>query len=351
MNSSNDWKCHVHLVGSVPLQTAEEVFLVVAETVGARICRIPDGETGDRADWILHQRFVFDRHPAFERYEIPPDPRAPERKRFRYRLRAGQALPAAETLGPLGYAEAARASYDVFSRLKALRTIDSAARFQVTFPSPYDVIGFLVDHTIARDVLPAYRACLATELTRIADIIPHSELAVQWDIAHEFEYLASNAPVFLPSDRDEIIAELVRLGEIVPPAVELGYHCCYGDFNHRHFIEPTDVGDMVDVIYGVSAAIGRTVEFVHMPVPRDRSDDAYFAPFAGMRLRPETELFLGLVHNTDGLEGTLRRMKTARRFVPRFGVATECGLGRRPPETIPGLLRVHARAAAAMDGA
>ena len=26
----------------------------------------------------------------------------------------------------------------------------------------------------------------------------------------------------------------------------------------------------------------------------------------------------------------------------RFGVATECGMGRRPPETIPELLRIHA---------
>jgi len=29
-----------------------------------------------------------------------------------------------------------------------------------------------------------------------------------------------------------------------------------------------------------------------------------------------------------------------------FGVATECGLGRRPPETIPDLLRIHSEVAA-----
>jgi hypothetical protein len=82
-----------------------------------------------------------------------------------------------------------------------------------------------------------------------------------------------------------------------------------------------------------------------MPVPRDRTDDAYFAPLRNLKLRPETELYLGLVHMTDGVEGTRKRIETTRRFVPEFGVATECGLGRRPPETIPALLHIHAEVA------
>jgi hypothetical protein len=31
--------------------------------------------------------------------------------------------------------------------------------------------------------------------------------------------------------------------------------------------------------------------------------------------------------------------------VPAFGISTECGLGRRPPETVPGLLDLHAAVA------
>jgi len=30
------------------------------------------------------------------------------------------------------------------------------------------------------------------------------------------------------------------------PGVDLLYHLCYGDSNHRHVIEPTDMGDMVE---------------------------------------------------------------------------------------------------------
>jgi hypothetical protein len=82
-----------------------------------------------------------------------------------------------------------------------------------------------------------------------------------------------------------------------------------------------------------------------MPVPRDRSDDTYFAPLKRLKMKPETELCLGLVHHTDGLAGTQMRLATAERHVERFSIATECGFGRRDPATIPGLLRIHADAA------
>ncbi|HEX8826642.1 MAG TPA: hypothetical protein VF778_00880, partial [Xanthobacteraceae bacterium] len=59
-----------------------------------------------------------------------------------------------------------------------------------------------------------------------------------------------------------------------------------------------------------------------------------------------TELALGLVHMTGGLEGIKRRLGTARRHLPRFAIATECGFGRRDPATIPDLLRLHAAASA-----
>ena len=56
----------VHLVGSVPLGSAEEVFRRVAEVLGDRLRRIPDGETGPRSDWIGWQYPVFSSQPQFQ---------------------------------------------------------------------------------------------------------------------------------------------------------------------------------------------------------------------------------------------------------------------------------------------
>jgi hypothetical protein len=132
----------------------------------------------------------------------------------------------------------------------------------------------------------------------------------------------------------------------VPRGIELLYHFCYGDAGHRHVVEPTDMGDMVELANRLAAGIQRNIDLVHMPVPRDRSDEAYFEPLKKLKLRPETELCLGLVHYTDGIDGTRRRLATAEKFVRDFSIGTECGFGRRDPSTIPELLRIHAEAAA-----
>lgn len=124
----------------------------------------------------------------------------------------------------------------------------------------------------------------------------------------------------------------------------MGFHLCYGDAGGKHFKEPADTSLLVKIANAISAESPRPIQWIHMPVPRERDDSAYFAPLRNLKLRPETRLFLGLVHPGDGIEGTRRRMAMAERFVRDFGIATECGFGRRPPETVPELLRVHAEA-------
>src|ERR1051326_7203268 len=56
-----------------------------------------------------------------------------------------------------------------------------------------------------------------------------------------------------------------------------------------------------------------------MPMPRNWTDDAYFAPLRHLQLHPEKELYLGLVHFTDGVEGTRRRIKRSRRPLQILG--------------------------------
>ena len=85
------------------------------------------------------------------------------------------------------------------------------------------------------------------------------------------------------------------------------------------------------------------MQFIHMPVPIERDDDAYFAPFAGLELDPETEVFLGLVHHADGVDGAWRRIRAHSSTCPTFGVATECGIGRaHTTEEIEQLFDIHA---------
>jgi len=60
-----------------------------------------------------------------------------------------------------------------------------------------------------------------------------------------------------------------------------------------------------------------------------------------------TELYLGLVHAQDGVEGTKKRIAVAQKFVGNFGIASECGISRgRDPDLALKFIRTYAGAAA-----
>jgi hypothetical protein len=205
---------------------------------------------------------------------------------------------------------------------------------------------FLVD-ALHAPLDSIYNDALKREIDKIAAATPHDELAIQFDVASAvFARLQRSEPSGYGRSRTEMQETfsriLVALGNHVPPRIDLIYHLCYGDSGHKHVVEPTDMADMVEFANRVCRQIARPVQLIHMPVPRDRSDDAYFLPLRQLRLRPETELCLGLVHHTGGVEGTKRRLATASRHATRFSIATECGFGRRDPTTVPELLRIHA---------
>ena len=50
---------HVHFNGSVNLADAESVMREIASRVPSGLRRIPDGETGDRGNWIFFQLQKF----------------------------------------------------------------------------------------------------------------------------------------------------------------------------------------------------------------------------------------------------------------------------------------------------
>ena len=238
----------------------------------------------------------------------------------------------------------------MFKQLKDAGKIPAGTKFQVDLVPAHSVIWLFLVDALHAPIDPLYNEALKREIDKIAAAIPHHELAIQFDVASAvFARLERNEASSYGRSKaemqDTFATILVDLGNRVPADIDLLYHLCYGDSNHRHVIEPTDMGDMVEFANRVSRQIARPIQLIHMPVPRNRSDDAYFAPLQRLKLRSETELCLGLVHYTDGIEGTTQRLATAEKYADRFSVATECGFGRRDPATIPELLRIHAAVA------
>ncbi|MQA83735.1 MAG: hypothetical protein GEV03_03630 [Streptosporangiales bacterium] len=335
----------VHLCGSVPLESAEEVFRAVSETLGKYLTRLPDGETGERAGGIGWQASRFLHHPDLEVVPDEPDEEG-ERRSPKVRPRAG-VDPATVRFGRIGYADAARESWRVFGWLREEGVIPDGCRFQVNLPTPLAPIAAYVAEGQA-GLEPAYEAAVMGELAEISAIVPHDSLAFQWDAAVELAMLEGAYPGWFDDPaEDEIVRRLLRIGAFVPEDVPLGYHLCHWDARHEQFVAPADTSRLVAVANRLGDDLAHSLDWIHLPVPQDRDDDGYFSPLVALRRRPETQLYLGLVHLDDGLEGARRRISAAK-AVGDFGIAAECGLGRRPAEQVPDLLRLHAEVADAL---
>ena len=339
----------VHLVGSVPGQSAAGVFETVSAALGGRLKRIPDGETGPRADWITWLEPVFANSPALEKSgeEFRLHPTAPPRTR--YRLKPDRSIEDV-TFANLFYADIAERSYGDFARLKAEGKIPARCRFQIDLVPAHSVVWLYLQDDLHAPIDPIFNEALKREIDKIAARLPHNQIAIQFDVASAvFARLERNDKSSYGRSKAETQATfgriLVDLASHVPADIELLFHFCYGDSNHKHVVDPTDMSDMVTMANTLTEGIARPIELIHMPVPRDRSDDGYFAPLKTLRLKPDTQLCLGLVHHTDGAAGTRKRLAAAERVVRDFSIATECGFGRRRPETIPELLRIHAEVA------
>ena len=340
----------VHLIGSVPLADAATVFRTVAGALGPWLSRIPDGETGERRRWIYFQRLMLERHPAME-----PDPTIPP---FALRQWDGKLLremtllrfrPAIDPDGvtfETGYAAAARASYAIFRALRDAGAIPPGVRFQVCLPTPMASAYMYVSPGARAAYLPAYERALVQALQDIISGIPAADLAIQWDVCQEvlvYEGFFPDRPADVRSpDRRRAgtarssrarwgrdgLSPLLRLtrGRASGHAARHGHHG-----RHRQRLPPR-------------AGSARRIDFLHVPVPKDRTDAAYFQPLAGLRGFDDSTLYLGLIHHDDR-DGDLARIRAAQAVTPAFGVSSECGWGRTDPGRVPSLLESHRAAA------
>jgi hypothetical protein len=337
----------VHLIGSVPMADAETVFREVARELGPWLARIPDGETGTRHRWIWWQREMLLNHPAMELDPVTPPFELRQWDGVLVRttdwLRFRTGIDPATVTFDTGYAAAAIESYAVFRRLRDAGEIPAGVRFQVCLPTPMASGYMYVSPASLAAYLPVYERSLLAALKQIADAIPHRDLSIQWDVCQEVLIFEQYFPHRPDTYKAGIFAELARLGDAVPPDIECGYHLCYGSPRDAHLVMPKDAAILVEIANGLIEELKRPLDFLHLPVPPDRTDAAYYAPLRELGSPAGMTLYLGLIHHDDAA-GDQARIAAASQYAASFGVATECGWGRGDPEKIPDLLAAHRHA-------
>jgi hypothetical protein len=347
---------HVHFNGSVNLADAGSVMREIASRVPSGLRRIPDGETGDRGNWIFFQFQKFVQLP----WLVPAGPLDAAVGEYEQlpQLRLADGTDPAQAAWPdLGYADAYLESYKTFAALREQGVIPAGVRFQVEYPTPLaSISGYIVPEQ-QQTLLDSYEQAMFADLDRVLAAIPRDAVAVQWDVAVEFGVLEE---AFAPGGAqafDAIIAALARCIDQVPAGIPAGLHLCYGDYGHEHFIQPESLALQVRVLNAVTAAARRPVSFVSFTVPQYQREDSYFTPLAQLTAGPDTELNFALVpyHPAEQAPGTtgdqIRLIDAALEIGPGgrrdWGVCTECGMGRVNREDVPALLDLHSQIIAA----
>jgi hypothetical protein len=154
---------NIHLVGSAPVENAEDMFRLSMQHLGGLLKRLPDGEAGERDTWIRWQYDKIDDSEQMQQTNLENVyvPRPP------FTVVDG-VVSADEIKFPnLGYADAAIESWSVFQKLLAEGVITEDIRFQVGLPTPLSVAIFYVEPDSRALFEEAYRNALADEITRM----------------------------------------------------------------------------------------------------------------------------------------------------------------------------------------
>lgn len=321
----------VHLVGTIPVESTEEAYAWATWLLGDLIGpSMPDGETGERGDWVNrlvenlrdHPDLELAREGTWSSYTDTPA----------FRVKKGRHLRTID----LDYLAEFDKSWPVFEDMVS----DSGRRFQVGIPGHLDVaaiaFGFNLP-TAVRNLAP-FRDATIREMAAIwargGDLV-----VFQLEVPIELIMLTKMPAAARPAAARRFAREVLRLVEAAPPGSRHGLHLCYGDLNNESMGKPTDAGALVTFANAIMAEwpAGRILEFVHVPLAHGSEpptmDPAYYEPLSQLGIPEGVRFIGGFIHERSTIIDLVKirdqiEFNTGR----QIDVGASCGLGRRDRE-------------------
>lgn len=323
----------IHAIGSYPAPTAQEAMRELLERAGPHLAYLPDGETGERRNWIVHIIEGLRDHPdlavrregGWTTYD----------DQLNYKVRRGHRL-SGDGLD-FGHTAAHAAARPVFEALRAeLGRPDLT--FQVGIPGDLDMAMFTLGPTGPFTHRRPFTDAAVREITRI-----HAQAGS--DVLFQLEVPAEQVFVAMaPGPLRRAVARwagsgVAALARRAPEGARFGIHLCLGDLAHKALTRVGDASPLVALANAVARnwPAGRPLEYVHAPLAAGDEppslDDAFYAPLSGLRMPVGTRFVAGLLHegrSTDELRGVLAVVDRA--VGHPVDVAAACGYGRRSRE-------------------
>lgn len=333
---------HAHLVGSLAGDDAEEAMRLALDVLGPTLRSLPDGETGERRNWILHIEDALRTHPDLELakdgdwsdYDKTPQ----------LKVRKGHKL--FGTNLDFGHVRYAQESRPVFERLRSAAGLPGLS-FMVGIPGDLDMAMFTLGPAGVLRHRNAFAEATVSSIRRIHEQ-QGADVVFQIEVPAELVLLARAPGPAQPALAAVLARGITAVATGAPAGARFGVHLCLGDMNHKAFGHMTDVAPLVHLANAIVSRwpSGRPLEFVHAPfagadVPPS-TDPAFYAPLSRLRLPSRTRFAAGFAHEKQGLPEQRRIRDLIDGHVgSAVDVAAACGLGRRTrPDAEANLRRV-----------
>lgn len=333
MNSARQHRGRgVHLVGSIPAQNAEQAMQEAVTRLGNRLSTLPDGETGDRRDWIVSTVRALRTHPDLE---VSRDGDFSDyRHALNFRVRRNHTL-RGQTLD-LGYLSGYERSIEEFHLVER----DSGLRgltFQVGIAGDLDMAMMAMGPTRMFAHRKAFRDATVAEIDQIREraTVP---VLFQLELPCELVMVAQTPRPFRPLVAAALAKGVARIAEQVRPGTRFGIHLCLGDLGHRAFGTLRDAAPLVLLANAIVRAWPwtRPLEYVHAPFAAGERpaplEPAFYRPLSALRLPSGVRFVAGFVHEARDLAEHHRILRMIeKQWGRQVDVAAACGLGRRTP--------------------
>lgn len=320
----------LHVIGSYPAATAEDAMRDMLEKAAPHLAYLPDGETGERRDWIVHIINGLRGHPDL-RVRTDGDWSDYEHQ-LTFAVRRGHRLHG-DSLD-FGHAAAHAAARPAF---EALRTEYGRPdlRFQVGIPGDLDMAVFTLGPTGPFTHRRPFTESAVREITRI-HAVAGDDVVFQLEVPAEQVFVATAPGPLRPVVARWAGRGVAALARRSPDGARFGIHLCLGDLGHKALARTVDASPAVHLANAIARSwpAGRPLEYVHAPLAAGDEppslDPAYYAPLAALRLPVGTRFVAGLLHesrSTEELRGVLAAIEAA--IGHPVDVAASCGYGRR----------------------
>jgi len=344
----------VHLVGSTPFASTAEAMDVLLERLSGRLRTLPDGETGERRNWIVSIIESLRAHPDLE--VVREGRWAHYEDLLTFGVRRGHSL-RGETLDFRHVADF-EAAYPLFlerrERLIAAGVPGAAGlAFQVGLPGDLDMALFTMGPLGALRHRAAFTEATLREIRAIS-ARAGANVVFQLELPAELVFVARSPAPLRPWIARWLGGGVASLAAQSPEGTRFGLHLCVGDLNHKALAKMRDTGPLVRLANAIVQAwpAGRPLEFIHAPLAAAEQPPPgapeFFTALRELRLPEPTRFIAGFVHEGSSLERQRELLRLIESLVGRpVDVATSCGLGRRERE--PALAALE-RAAALCEG-